>query len=286
MSQDNKDMLYDLLGKKAVYGLDAEEQRQLDELGGGRADEDLLTLELTAAAINLGASTDDEPLPAHVYEKISADAANYVGPNATEQSAEPWPPVTKGSEMFAEKPRRSLFGWLGWAAAAAACVALAVNIYLTRSPGPEVKVITPTAATPRPLSPGEQMTAFESSTPHLLRASWAPGNVRDIKQITGDVVWSDEKQTGYLRIRGLPIKGAPGYCYQLWIFDKVQDKATPIDGGIFDVDHDGEIIVPITTKIPASGPTMFALTIERHGGVVVSKREQIAAVAKVENQPG
>ena len=283
MSQDNKDVLYDLLGKKAVYGLDAEEQRQLDELGGGRADDELLTLELTAAAINLGASTDDEPLPEHLYKKISADAANYVGVDATEQVAEPWPPVTKGREMFAEKPRRSLFGWLGWAAAAAACFALAANIYMTRLAPPE-QVKTTTVATPLPLTPSEQRAAFENSTSNLVRASWAPGNVKDIKQIAGDVVWSDEKQTGYLRIRGLPIKGAPEYCYQLWIFDKVQDKATPIDGGIFDVDHDGEIIIPITTKIPASGPTMFALTIERHGGVVVSKREKIAAVAKVETQ--
>ena len=35
--------------------------------------------------------------------------------------------------------------------------------------------------------------------------------------------------------------------------------------------------------VRAEGPAMFALTIERHGGVVVSKRDKIAAIAKVES---
>jgi anti-sigma-K factor RskA len=105
--------------------------------------------------------------------------------------------------------------------------------------------------------------------------------MKDMKGVTGEVVWSDEKQAGFIRIRGLAVKGAPDYCYQLWIFDRMQDKATPIDGGIFDVNSDGEMIVPITAKIKPEGPTMFALTLERHGGVVVSKRDKIAAIAKV-----
>ncbi|MEQ1644812.1 MAG: anti-sigma factor, partial [Pyrinomonadaceae bacterium] len=71
-------------------------------------------------------------------------------------------------------------------------------------------------------------------------------------------------------------------CYQLWIFDKTQDKATPIDGGTFDVKTEGEVVIPITAKLKALGPEMFAITIEKQGGVVVSKREKIAALAKVE----
>ena len=108
-----------------------------------------------------------------------------------------------------------------------------------------------------------------------------PGNVKDIK-VTGDIVWSDSKQQGYMRFRGLPANDATKTCYQLWIFDQTQDKATPIDGGIFDVASNGEVIVPINAKLTAVKPEMFALTVERHGGVVVSKREKIAALAKVE----
>src|SRR5436190_652661 len=127
-------------------------------------------------------------------------------------------------------------------------------------------------------------TSIQRSPPHLTKAAWAPGNMKDMKGVTGEVVWSDEKQAGFIRIRGLAVRGAPDYCYQLWIFDHVQDKATPIDGGMFDVNSEGEMIVPITAKIKAEGPTMFALTLERHGGVVVSKRDKIPAIAKVETQ--
>ncbi len=285
MNQETRDMLYDLLAKKAIHGLDEDEQRQLDELDPGWANRELRTLEMTAAAINMAGVDTDEPLPAHLYSKIAADAAKYVGaPEAQEEAAAPWPP-TIGREMFADKPGSSLFGWLGWAAAAAACVALIANIWLTRVASPDVSQLPPTPIpSPRPLTPQEQLAAFERSTPDLVKASWAPGNMKEMRGVTGEVVWSDKKQAGFIRIQGLAIKGAPDYCYQLWIFDKVQDKATPIDGGIFDVDSEGEVIVPINAKIKPEGPTMFALTLERHGGVVVSKRDKLAALAKVDTQ--
>ena len=38
------------------------------------------------------------------------------------------------------------------------------------------------------------------------------------------------------------------------------------------------------SKLKALGPELFAITIEKPGGVVVSKREKIAALAKVEPQ--
>ena len=85
-----------------------------------------------------------------------------------------------------------------------------------------------------------------------------------------------------MRFRGLPANDGKAETYQLWIFDKTQDKATPIDGGTFDVPADGEVVIPINAKLKAAGPEMFAITIEKPGGVVVSKREKIAALAKVE----
>jgi hypothetical protein len=282
MNPDRKDMLYDLLAQKVMHGLDEDEQRQFDELDPVWANDEFRTLEMTAAAINMAGVEPDEELPEHLYSKIAADAANYI--DSLETASEPWPP-TIGREIFAETPHRSFFGWFGWAAAAVACIALAVNIWLTRVVPQDEAILTPSPIpSPRPLTPQEQLAAFESSTPNLIHAKWAPGNVKDAKQVTGEVVWSDEKQAGYIRINGLPVRTAPDHCYQLWIFDKVQDKATPIDAGIFDVNSEGEIIVPIKTKLKPEGPTMFALTIERHGGVVVSKREQIAAIAQVEPQ--
>ena len=118
----------------------------------------------------------------------------------------------------------------------------------------------------------------------MIKAKWGPGTMKELKQVSGDVVWSDEKQVGYMRFRGLPVNDKTKETYQLWIFDKTQDKATPIDGGTFDVNSDGEVVIPINAKLTPKGPEMFAVTMEKPGGVVVSKREKIAALAKVENQ--
>jgi hypothetical protein len=40
-------------------------------------------------------------------------------------------------------------------------------------------------------------------------------------------------------------------------------------------------VVPINAKIRVTEPTMFAVSIEKPGGVVVSKREHIVATARL-----
>jgi hypothetical protein len=41
------------------------------------------------------------------------------------------------------------------------------------------------------------------------------------------------------------------------------------------------VIVPITPKLRVGRPTLFAVTIEKPGGVVVSTRKRVTLVAKV-----
>jgi hypothetical protein len=50
---------------------------------------------------------------------------------------------------------------------------------------------------------------------------------------------------------------------------------------VFDVTSGGEVIVPIHAKLKVTKPTLFAVTVEKPGGVVVSKRERIVVLAKV-----
>lgn len=59
--------------------------------------------------------------------------------------------------------------------------------------------------------------------------------------------------------------------YQLWIFDRNQDEKTPVDGGVFDITSDGEVIIPIRAKLRVAEAYLFAVTIEKPGGVVVSR---------------
>ncbi len=42
----------------------------------------------------------------------------------------------------------------------------------------------------------------------------------------------------------------------------------------------GEVVVPILAKLHVDHATLFAVTVERPGGVVVSKRERIVVTAK------
>jgi anti-sigma-K factor RskA len=66
----------------------------------------------------------------------------------------------------------------------------------------------------------------------------------------------------------------------LWIFDPERDEK-PIDGGVFDVDKEGEVLIPIHAKLPVGKPTLFAITVEKPGGVVVSDRSRLPLLAKV-----
>ena len=55
-----------------------------------------------------------------------------------------------------------------------------------------------------------------------------------------------------------------------------------MDGGVFDMPPGGEAAeVPIRAKLAVAEPTLFAVTVERPGGVVVSSRERTATIAEV-----
>jgi len=187
-------------------------------------------------------------------------------------------------KVFTVEPKRS-WSWMGWAVAGFACLALIFNVWTTRTGPTEVagpgKTPTPT---PVKLTPEQEFAQMLAAPSGVIKANFGTGNMKDLKAVGGDVVWSDEKQAGYMRLRGLPVNDKSKETYQLWIFDKTQDKATPIDGGTFDVDRNGDVVIPIDAKLKAQGPELFAITVEKPGGVVVSKREKIAALAKVETQ--
>jgi len=288
MSEEQRELLFDLLTKKVVYGLDETEQQQLDGFDRVLVTDEFQSLEMTASAISLAGLETEEPLPAHLFSKIAADAQSYVGENAADETKILETNRVYGrDEIFADRPSRSWFARLGWTAAAMACIALAVNIGITRfQKNVEVAQERPPVEIPKILTTAELRDQLLSSTTDTIKAAWTLGNVKEFTQVVGDIVWSDEKQTGYVTLRGLPVNDTTKETYQLWIFDKTQDPATPIDGGTFDIKSGGEVVIPVNAKLKAKGPQMFAITIEKPGGVVVSKRGKIAALAKVETPAG
>ena len=160
--------------------------------------------------------------------------------------------------------KRELLAWMAAAAATAAALLLAF--------APEIKR-QPTVA--------EQRAELIAAATDLVRVDWSPGPT-PVPGATGDVVWSPKRQQGYLRFRGLSINAPTEEQYQLWIFDKNQSDKTPVDGGVFDIPTDGEVIIPIQPKLQVQEVFLFAVTVEKPGGVVVSSRERLPLLAKVE----
>jgi anti-sigma-K factor RskA len=85
-----------------------------------------------------------------------------------------------------------------------------------------------------------------------------------------------------MRIRGLAANDPTVEQYQLWIFDAERNADHPIDGGVFDVAADGEVVVPMDPRLPVGRATLFAVTVEKPGGVVVSSRERLPLLAAVQ----
>lgn len=109
---------------------------------------------------------------------------------------------------------------------------------------------------------------FIEESADLVRAR-LEGDQAGFEEVSGEVVWSDATQKGFMRLVGLPPNDPSTAQYQLWIVDPDRDEH-PVDGGVFDVQTLGEVFVPFEARIRVHAPTAFAITREKPGGVVVS----------------
>jgi anti-sigma-K factor RskA len=268
----------ELLADRATQGLTEEEKTELQNLLGDSQDWETSDFDLAAAALNLSSLRAVEPLPVHLRAKVEQDAfrwlAEYQPPAAPEVVR---PPAQRAKLPSAQLTRVTPFpgprvSWgqrAGWYLAAAACLALALTFawpYLNgTSDGPAADLRA------RLLNAGGDVVAL----------NWTPTGIPEGEGVTGDVVWSQTRQQGFMRFRNLKPNDAQSYTYQLWIFDGTRDERYPVDGGYFDIPAgQTEVVVPIKAKLPVNKAALFALTIEPPGGVVVSKREKIVVVAK------
>jgi anti-sigma-K factor RskA len=158
----------------------------------------------------------------------------------------------------------------GWAAAAALAIAFIVT------GGPRVSPPDGRQSASQALASGR--SALLSGAADAVTVAWkgSPGGA--YAGVGGDVVWSDSRQEGYLRLVGLPANDSTHAQYQLWIVAPNRDTH-PVDGGVFDVSGTGEAIIPIHAKLAVRAPKAFAITIEQPGGVVVSKGPMLAVAA-------
>lgn len=284
MSQER---LHDLLADRALVGLSREEEMELVQLLAQFPDTDIDALERAAAATLLASLDHLEPMPAHVAAKLHQQAGAPLPAAASRpmmQATMPMPgaparPMPErpslpsnvipfpAQQAPAKKPSR-VFAVMGWALAAA-CLLLLLGTLIVKRPG----------AQPQPVASVERSKLL--TKPGTTKLDWSATTDPAATRASGDVVWNAVEQRGFMRFRGLAKNDKSSFQYQLWIFDKDRDDKYPVDGGVFDVDSEtGDVVVPISAKLKVNEPVLFAVTVEKPGGVVVSKRERIVVTAK------
>lgn len=118
--------------------------------------------------------------------------------------------------------------------------------------------------------------------PDTVRIAWAPfdlpGDKAEQRDVTGDVVWNDDLQSGYLRFVGLDVNDPRREQYQVWIIDD-RGMEQKVSGGVFNATADGEVIVPIHPGIDVRRVALFAVTVEDPGGTWVPDLKRRVVVA-------
>lgn len=222
-------------------------------------------------------------LDAEVYERAAAEMTSALLEGGTDAipaaltgrierslgASRDGPAVGSSPRVGRTASPRAGWAWGGWAAAAAALVGW---MFVPGAFGGGDPEDAPDALRGRLVAQSE-----------AVRLDWTATEDPAAASATGDVVWSTAEQAGVMRFAGLAPNDPAVSQYQLWIFDATRDERFPVDGGVFDVPAaGGDVLVPIRAKIAVRQPTLFAVTVEPPGGVVVSDRERIVLVASLE----
>ncbi len=291
--------ILDLIIERATYGLSLSDQDNLDRLIQSSPDpaavlKESLQLELSIAALELSQqkntpSPEGSISPAlqaqirlQATESIETCGASgnplhdLILSKATPRSE----PLTDVRPISRRRPLKEIFVWT-----VAAVSLLTLALFIRQSPDvdhiltkrPTIEEFEPSIDLVQDILPtDEQMKRFLSSTPEdLLSLSWTPV---DSKNVTGNVFWSDQRQTGFMTFQGLEINNPLEKQYQVWIYDTDTKAPEPVTGGVFDVSKTGHHVVPIAPVSPVKKAVQFAITAEQPGGVKVSQQKHVPTV--------
>ena len=272
--QHGKDArIRELLAERALFELSAEEQKELRELlATSSIDQESFERAAAMAALALHPGPH-ESLPASLKARIADAAPAHIAAASKRRIG------TRFECCFytANCCRHNFRGAAGSPFPRITRLACRRRQFAHRAFDVVVRTSTP------PIAPSlaEQRTELLQRAPDVVKFDWTPTVDQAATGATGDVVWSNQQQKGFMRFKGLAKNDPQTNQYQLWIFDAKQDDRYPIDGGVFDISPaTGDVIVPIRAAIRVAEPQMFAVTVEKPGGVVVSSRGRIAVTAK------
>lgn len=278
---DLSDRLIDLAGDYAAGWSepgDLQELELLDADHSARNAFDAVAAQIDSAYTEL----DMVEMPAGLEDRLFA-AIPASAQSAPSQQQEPKLQLTDAPMPAPAAVAASTSGgaWFPWLLAAAS-IALAVTV-----------IVRPDS--PNAISPSEARDQLIAQTDpsSLVRYDWTPTEDPSVVgEVSGELVWDDATQQGYMTISGLEVNDPSTFQYQLWIFDAAAPQGVlpfegfggllsqrPIDGGVFDITQSGEVVIPIDAKLLVKQGVAFAITVEQPGGVVVSDRSRVPLLA-------
>ena len=287
-STDGQDAWLDLVSEQLSSGL-ADDQRAslatlLADLPGGDFGTQVEDWERLAGDVALATAVEEyQPLPEHLRSELRTgalamlgseplSAAGSFGKAGSSASGGVVPAPAAASRQRGDRSREA-FAWMAAAAALLVAVIGWLPAWQTRPQLPPTVTVA-----------SQRAALLAEGGASLVQLAWAATDDEAVLNgdDLGDVVFDPATQEGYMRFRGLAANDPSQQQYQLWVFDAEQDERYPVDGGVFDVPAGSdEVIVPIHTAIAVQDPTLFAITVEKPGGVVVSSRERLPLLAKV-----
>lgn len=251
----NLNRLLELLSDRAVFGLEAGEEAELQRLQAMFPDVDDNEMDRLVALLETSAPNASERLPDAVKERI----LEASGASDTTVTAKQTKTTTNAKKQGDGVSRRDILISLASIAATGL-----IASFVVRKPSTSRKPLR------------VQRLELMQDAPDHVQVAWNPTN--PATRYSGDVVWSNARQTGYMTFNGLPINDPTVEQYQLWIIDSTQEH--PIDGGVFDITSP-KLTVKIDPKLNVRNPTTFAITIEKPGGVVVSDQSRLPLSAEL-----
>lgn len=272
LAQPERDRLLDLLADEATVGLSEPESAELDDLSRRHPDVQRESFQLAAARLDVllysGSDSHNEPMPEHVRASIPL-------PGASSRVREPAERSSYRLPARPETPWRSRAGWL----AAAACLGFAVAGWwprLSSSPTP-----VPVAGLAR-LESLAAVNRLKATAGDVMVTKFDRGPDPTASGCQAELYWSPSRQEGYMVFRGLKPNDPRVEQYQLWIFDPERDERHPVHGGVFDIPAGQEtVVVKVEPRLTVPKANTFVVTVERPGGVWVSDRKRIPAIAKL-----
>jgi len=239
--------------------LDDAEQTEVAALRGDSATDDDGAMERAAAAV-AGVVVAHEVMPEPVRERLIDRW--YRWPGVTRPRAED---PRRDHRVAGERSTRLAAYWI-----AAAGIVLAIIGWW-----PTISEQWNGAATP-----DERLQSLLASNAEVIRADWQAGGALKDGAVSGELVWSNQRQKGFMVLGNVPANDPQESQYQLWIFDAEREQY-PVNGGVFNVPADeGSPVIPIDPDVRVNKPTLFAVTREPPGGVVVSDQERIVLTAE------